>query len=175
MEKEQAEITEDYQISGIMKTKGCGTHGRTGQSPPGDRHGGHRAGRAVRAADGGCAGGRRIQKANGLSIFDAAREAVVLDKAEARIQDAALCPDTADHVQHMMDVAKQCRGRGAGRRRPSGDWRIAGALIIVGGYRQHSDRSGSDFRAGSRRLNVRSGYFDAFGYGFRIDLSDCSG
>lgn len=47
------------------------------------------------------------KKAHGLPIFDAAREKVVLDKAEARIGDPALRPYYRDHVQNMMDVAKQ--------------------------------------------------------------------
>ena len=47
------------------------------------------------------------KKAHGLPIFDAAREAVVLDKAAARIQEPALRPYYRDHVQNMMDVAKQ--------------------------------------------------------------------
>ena len=45
------------------------------------------------------------KKAHGLPIFDAAREKVVLDKAEARIGDPALRPYYRDHVQNMMDVA----------------------------------------------------------------------
>ena len=46
------------------------------------------------------------KQAHGLPIFDAAREKVVLDKAEARIQDPALRPYYRDYVQNMMDVAK---------------------------------------------------------------------
>jgi chorismate mutase/prephenate dehydratase len=42
-----------------------------------------------------------------LPIYDAAREATVLEKAAARIQNEALRPYYADHVRHMMDVAKQ--------------------------------------------------------------------
>ena len=57
------------------------------------------------------------KKAHGLPIFDAAREAVVLDKAEARIQDPALRPYYRDHVQHMMDVAKQYEAEVLGRNR----------------------------------------------------------
>ena len=50
------------------------------------------------------------KKAHGLPIFDAAREKVVLDKAEARIEDPALRPYYRDHVQNMMDVANFNRG-----------------------------------------------------------------
>ena len=57
------------------------------------------------------------KKAHGLPIFDAAREAVVLDKAEARIQDPALRPYYRDHVQNMMDVAKQYEAEVLGRNR----------------------------------------------------------
>ena len=57
------------------------------------------------------------KKAHGLPIFDAAREAVVLDKAEARIQNPALRPYYRDHVQHMMDVAKQYEAEVLGRNR----------------------------------------------------------
>ena len=57
------------------------------------------------------------KKAHGLPIFDAAREAVVLDKAEARIQDPALRPYYRDHVQHMMDVAKQYEAEVLGQNR----------------------------------------------------------
>ena len=49
----------------------------------------------------------QYKQAHGLPIFDAAREAVVLEKAAARIQNAALRPYYKDHVQNMMDVAKQ--------------------------------------------------------------------
>ena len=48
------------------------------------------------------------KKAHGLPIFDAAREAVVLDKAAARYRD---------HVQNMMDVAKQYEAAVLGRNR----------------------------------------------------------
>ena len=54
-------------------------------------------------------------KAHGLPIFDAAREKVVLDKAEARIGDPALRPYYRDHVQNMMDVAKQYEAEVLGR------------------------------------------------------------
>lgn len=49
----------------------------------------------------------QYKKAHGLPIFDPAREKIVLEKNAARIQDPALRPYYADHVQHMMDVAKQ--------------------------------------------------------------------
>ena len=49
----------------------------------------------------------QYKQAHGLPIFDAAREAVVLEKAAARIRNAALRPYYKDHVQNMMDVAKQ--------------------------------------------------------------------
>ena len=57
------------------------------------------------------------KKAHGLPIFDAAREKVVLDKAEARIGDPALRPYYRDHVQNMMDVAKQYEAQVLGRNR----------------------------------------------------------
>ena len=47
------------------------------------------------------------KRAHGLPIYDAAREAAVLEKAAARIQQPALRPYYKDHVQHMMDIAKQ--------------------------------------------------------------------
>lgn len=47
------------------------------------------------------------KREHGLPIYDAAREAFVLEKSAARIQDPALRPYYKDHVQHMMDVAKQ--------------------------------------------------------------------
>ena len=46
------------------------------------------------------------KRAHGLPIYDAAREAAVLEKAAARIQQPALRPYYKDHVQHMMDLAK---------------------------------------------------------------------
>ena len=49
----------------------------------------------------------QYKKEHGLPIFDAAREAVVLDRSAARIQDPALRPYYRDHVQNLMDVAKQ--------------------------------------------------------------------
>lgn len=57
------------------------------------------------------------KQANGLPIFDASREAEVLAKAEARIQDPALRPYYRSHVQHMMDVAKQYEAEVLGRNR----------------------------------------------------------
>mgnify|MGYP000196413846 CR=1 FL=1 len=66
------------------------------------------------------------KRAHGLPIFDAAREAAVLEKAAACIHAPALRPYYKDHVQNMMDVAKQYealilgqnraayRGRGGG-------------------------------------------------------------
>ena len=57
------------------------------------------------------------KKAHGLPIFDAAREKVVLDKAEARIGDPALRPYYRDHVQNMMDAAKQYEAEVLGRNR----------------------------------------------------------
>ena len=59
----------------------------------------------------------QYKKEHGLPIFDAAREAVVLDKAEARIQDPALRPYYRDHVQNLMDVAKQYEAQVLGRNR----------------------------------------------------------
>ena len=59
----------------------------------------------------------QYKKEHGLPIFDAAREAVVLDKAAARIQDPALRPYYRDHVQNLMDVAKQYEAQVLGRNR----------------------------------------------------------
>ena len=47
------------------------------------------------------------KRAHGLPIYDAARETAVLEKAAARIQSPALRPYYKDHVQNLMDVAKQ--------------------------------------------------------------------
>ena len=49
----------------------------------------------------------QYKQAHGLPIFDASREAIVLDKAQARIKNETLRPYYRDHVQHMMDIAKQ--------------------------------------------------------------------
>ena len=57
------------------------------------------------------------KKEHGLPIFDAARENVVLDRAEARIQNPALRPYYRDHVQNLMDVAKQYEAEVLGRSR----------------------------------------------------------
>ena len=57
------------------------------------------------------------KRAHGLPIYDAAREAAVLEKAAARIQQPALRPYYKDHVQHMMDVAKQYEAAVLGRNR----------------------------------------------------------
>ena len=57
------------------------------------------------------------KRAHGLPIYDAAREAVVLEKAAARIQQPALRPYYKDHVQHMMDLAKQYEAAVLGRNR----------------------------------------------------------
>ena len=57
------------------------------------------------------------KKAHDLPSFDAAREAVVLDKAAARSQEPALRPSYRDHVQNMMDVAKQYEAEVLGRNR----------------------------------------------------------
>ena len=59
----------------------------------------------------------QYKKEHGLPIFDAAREAAVLDKAEARIQDPALRPYYRDHVQNLMDVAKQYEAQVLGQNR----------------------------------------------------------
>lgn len=59
----------------------------------------------------------QYKQAHGLPIFDAAREAAVLEKAAARIQNAALRPYYKDHVQNMMDVAKQYEAGVLGRNR----------------------------------------------------------
>ena len=57
------------------------------------------------------------KRAHGLPIYDAAREAAVLEKAAARIQQPALRPYYKDHVQHMMDLAKQYEASVLGRNR----------------------------------------------------------
>ena len=57
------------------------------------------------------------KRAHGLPIYDAARETAVLEKAAARIQDPALRPYYRDHVQNMMDVAKQYEAEVLGRNR----------------------------------------------------------
>ena len=57
------------------------------------------------------------KKEHGLPIFDAAREKVVLDRAEARIREPALRPYYRDHVQNLMDVAKQYEAEVLGRGR----------------------------------------------------------
>ena len=59
----------------------------------------------------------QYKQAHGLPIFDAAREAAVLEKAAARIRNAALRPYYKDHVQNMMDVAKQYEAEVLGRNR----------------------------------------------------------
>ena len=59
----------------------------------------------------------QYKQAHGLPIFDAAREAVVMEKAAARIQNAVLRPYYKDHVQNMMDVAKQYEAEVLGRNR----------------------------------------------------------
>ena len=59
----------------------------------------------------------QYKQAHGLPIFDAAREAVVLEKAAARIRNAALRPYYKDHVQNMMNVAKQYEAEVLGRNR----------------------------------------------------------
>ena len=57
------------------------------------------------------------KRAHGLPIYDAAREAAVLEKAAARIQQPTLRPYYKDHVQHMMDLAKQYEAAVLGRNR----------------------------------------------------------
>ena len=57
------------------------------------------------------------KRAHGLPIYDAAREAAVLEKAAARIQQPALRPYYKDHIQHMMDIAKQYEAAVLGRNR----------------------------------------------------------
>lgn len=57
------------------------------------------------------------KRKHGLPIYDAAREAIVLDRSAARIQDPALRPYYRDHVQHMMDIAKQYEARVLGQNR----------------------------------------------------------
>ena len=97
--------------------KGCDPHGRTGQA---------RA--EIDTVDAQLAAlfERRMaavlqvaeyKRAHGLPIYDAAREAAVLEKAAARIQQPALRPYYKDHVQHMMDIAKQYEAAVLGRNR----------------------------------------------------------
>ncbi len=57
------------------------------------------------------------KRANNLPVFDPAREAIVLDKASARIHEPALRPYYRDHVQHMMDIAKQYEAEILGQNR----------------------------------------------------------
>ena len=57
------------------------------------------------------------KRAHGLPVYDAARETAVLEKAAARIQNAALRPYYKDHVQNMMAVAKQYEAEVLGRNR----------------------------------------------------------
>ncbi len=57
------------------------------------------------------------KREHGLPIYDAAREALVLDKSAARIQNPVLRPYYRDHVQHMMDVAKQYEAAVLGQNR----------------------------------------------------------
>ena len=59
----------------------------------------------------------QYKQAHGLPVYDAAREAVVLEKAAARIQNPALRPYYRDHVQNMMDVAKQYEAEVLGENR----------------------------------------------------------
>ena len=57
------------------------------------------------------------KRTHGLPIYDPAREAVVLEKAAARIRQPALRPYYRDHVQHMMDMAKQYESQLLGQNR----------------------------------------------------------
>ena len=59
----------------------------------------------------------QYKRAHGLPIFDASREAAVLEKSAARIQNPALRPYYKDHVQNMMDVAKQYEAEVLGQNR----------------------------------------------------------
>jgi len=105
------------------------------------------------------------KRAHGLPIYDAAREAVVLQKAAARIQNPALRPYYADHVQNLMDVAKQLRGpcAGAEPRRLSGRGgglrahRAQGAVPARRGHQlPHHGQDGVRGR-GARRRGARRG------------------
>ena len=64
------------------------------------------------------------KRAHGLPIYDAAREAAVLEKAAARIQQPALRPYYKDHVQHMMDVAKQYEACWGTTAPPIREWKV---------------------------------------------------
>lgn len=57
------------------------------------------------------------KKAHGLPIYDAAREAAVLEKSASYIQDPALRPYYIDHVRSRIEVAKQYEALVLGRNR----------------------------------------------------------
>ena len=59
----------------------------------------------------------QYKQAHGLPIFDAAREAVVLEKGCGPHPERCLRPYYKDHVQNMMDVAKQYEAEVLGRNR----------------------------------------------------------
>ena len=91
----------------------------------------------------------QYKQAHGLPIFDAAREAVVLEKAAARIQNAALRPYYKDHVQHMMDLAKQY-----GVQMPSDQLFIKGEAFAI--------------RAGGRSPRVARQFIELLSAGVRL-------
>lgn len=70
------------------------------------------------------------KRAHGLPVYDAARETAVLKKAAARIQDPALRPYYKDHVQNLMDVAKQYEAVVLGQNRAAYQG-VEGALLTL--------------------------------------------
>ena len=89
------------------------------------------------------------KRAHGLPIYDAAREAAVLEKAAARIQQPALRPYYKDHVQHMMDLAKQY-----GVQMPSDQLFIKGEAFAI--------------RAGGRSPRVARQFIELLSAGVRL-------
>ena len=59
----------------------------------------------------------RYKKEHGLPIYDPTREARVLEKAAAQIQDPALRPYYLDHLRNRMELAKQYEAFAMGRNR----------------------------------------------------------
>lgn len=90
------------------------------------------------------------KRAHGLPIYDAAREAAVLEKAAARIQQPALRPYYKDHVQHMMDIAKQYEAAVLGRNR-------AAYQGVEGGVCPHRPQGAVPPRRGRELLHMGRG------------------
>ncbi len=72
----------------------------------------------------------RYKKQNGLAIYDATREAAVIEKNIARIQDATLRPYYADLLQYQMDIAKQYEAQMMGQNRVAYQG-VAGAFAHI--------------------------------------------